>query len=187
MAVRKIIADDILDRGTTVLIASHNLRELEDLCDQVGLLHGGKILFQKELAELQQDFAKIQFAAKPLPDKAAFEQQRFCSKLNQMCIRDRVGSTVTSSSPTVYIAIRMPFWRRQPAIILKSLRSNSFSDDLLEDNVVVVIADCLHFCNEDFFEGEWNALAEQRIECGKLMPVSYTHLVKSYSGAFKRL
>lgn len=34
----------------------------------------GKILFQKELAELQQDFAKIQFAAKPLPDKAAFEQ-----------------------------------------------------------------------------------------------------------------
>lgn len=74
VAVRKIIADDILERGTTVLIASHNLRELEDLCDQVGLLHGGKILFQKELAELQQDFAKIQFAAKPLPDKAAFEQ-----------------------------------------------------------------------------------------------------------------
>ena len=34
----------------------------------MGLLHGGKILFQKELAELQQDFAKIQFAAKPLPD-----------------------------------------------------------------------------------------------------------------------
>ena len=41
VAVRKLISDDVIERGTTVLIASHNLRELEDLCDQVGLLHGG--------------------------------------------------------------------------------------------------------------------------------------------------
>ena len=38
VAVRKLIADDILQRGTTVLIASHNLRELEDMCDEVGLI-----------------------------------------------------------------------------------------------------------------------------------------------------
>lgn len=38
VAVRKLISDDVIERGTTVLIASHNLRELEDLCDQVGLL-----------------------------------------------------------------------------------------------------------------------------------------------------
>lgn len=72
VAVRKIIADDVLSRGTTVLIASHNLRELEDMCDQVGLLHGGKILFQRELSELHQNFARIQFAAKPLPSKEEF-------------------------------------------------------------------------------------------------------------------
>ncbi len=73
VAVRKIIADDILQRGTTVLIASHNLRELEDMCDQVGLLHDGKILFQRELSELRSDFSKIQFAARPLPERSAFE------------------------------------------------------------------------------------------------------------------
>ena len=62
VAVRKLISDDVIERGTTVLIASHNLRELEDLCDQVGLLHGGHILFQRELDQLRCDFAKIQFA-----------------------------------------------------------------------------------------------------------------------------
>lgn len=73
VAVRKIIADDILQRGTTVLIASHNLRELEDMCDQVGLLHDGAILFQRELSELRGGFAKIQFAARPLPERSVFE------------------------------------------------------------------------------------------------------------------
>lgn len=75
VAVRKIIADDIVQRGTTVLIASHNLRELEDMCDHVGLLHGGRILFQRELSELQQGFAKIQFVAKPLPAREEFAKQ----------------------------------------------------------------------------------------------------------------
>ena len=69
VAVRKLIADDILQHGTTVLIASHNLRELEDMCDEVGLLHGGKILFQRELSELRSGFAKVQLIARPLPEQ----------------------------------------------------------------------------------------------------------------------
>ena len=56
------------------MIASHNLRELEDLCDQVGLLHGGHILFQRELDQLRCDFAKIQFAARPLPSREQLAQ-----------------------------------------------------------------------------------------------------------------
>ena len=36
-----------MDVGTTVVIASHNLRELEDICDQIGLLHQGKLVFQR--------------------------------------------------------------------------------------------------------------------------------------------
>ena len=74
VAVRKLISDDVIERGTTVLIASHNLRELEDLCDQVGLLHGGHILFQRELDQLRCDFAKIQFAARPLPSREQLAQ-----------------------------------------------------------------------------------------------------------------
>ena len=75
VAVRKLIADDILQRGTTVLIASHNLRELEDMCDEVGLLHGGKILFQRELSELRSGFAKVQLIARPLLEFYGYMQQ----------------------------------------------------------------------------------------------------------------
>ena len=45
VAVRKLISDDVIERGTTVLIASHNLRELEDICFDVGLLHQGGVRF----------------------------------------------------------------------------------------------------------------------------------------------
>lgn len=64
-AVRKILADDIADRGSTVIITSHNLRELEDLCDYVGLLHQGRILFEKELDELKLGFCKVQVVFQP--------------------------------------------------------------------------------------------------------------------------
>lgn len=61
-AVRKLLSDEISDREMTVVITSHNLRELEDLCDQVGLLHQGKILFQREIDELKLGFCKVQAA-----------------------------------------------------------------------------------------------------------------------------
>ncbi len=66
LALRKIMADDVVQRGMSVLIASHNLRELEDVCDQVGLLHQGHILFQRELNDLKLGFCKVQAAFKPM-------------------------------------------------------------------------------------------------------------------------
>lgn len=67
-ALRKILADDVARRGATVLITSHNLRELEDMCDHVGLMHKGSILFQKELDALKLGFCKVQAAFRPMPD-----------------------------------------------------------------------------------------------------------------------
>lgn len=58
-AVRKILSDEIAGREMTVIITSHNLRELEDLCDQVGLLHQGKILFERDIDELKLGFCKV--------------------------------------------------------------------------------------------------------------------------------
>lgn len=66
LALRKIMADDVMQRGMSVLIASHNLRELEDVCDQVGLLHQGHILFQRELNDLKLGFCKVQAAFRPM-------------------------------------------------------------------------------------------------------------------------
>ena len=57
------------ERGLTPVIASHNLRELEDICDHVGLLHRGGILFSRDLDEMKLGMYKVQcIFASPLPE-----------------------------------------------------------------------------------------------------------------------
>ena len=68
VAVRKLIADEVASRGMSVLIASHNLRELEDFCDHIGILHQGKLLLERELDDLKGEFCKVQAAFKPMVD-----------------------------------------------------------------------------------------------------------------------
>ena len=56
-----ILLGDVSENGTTVLVSSHNLRELEDVCDHVGIIHKGKNLLERSLSELQENIAKVQF------------------------------------------------------------------------------------------------------------------------------
>ena len=58
--VWSIIMNDVVERGTTVLVSSHNLRELEDVCDHVGIMNRGKVLLERSLEELQGGTVKIQ-------------------------------------------------------------------------------------------------------------------------------
>ena len=58
--VKRILMEDIAERGTTVVMASHNLRELEDICDHIALLHKGKLLFQNDLDDMKLSIQKIQ-------------------------------------------------------------------------------------------------------------------------------
>lgn len=60
LMIKKLLAEEMDQRELTVIITSHNLRELEELCDHIGLLHGGKILFEQELGSLKFDFCKVQ-------------------------------------------------------------------------------------------------------------------------------
>lgn len=57
-----IILSQVGEKGTTILISSHNLRELEDVCDHVGIMHQGKLLLERSLCELQSSVSKIQVA-----------------------------------------------------------------------------------------------------------------------------
>lgn len=57
-----IILSDVAEHGTTVLVSSHNLRELEDVCDHVGIMHQGKVMIERSLSELQGSVCKIQVA-----------------------------------------------------------------------------------------------------------------------------
>jgi len=59
-AVKSLFAAEMEDKGMIPIIASHNLRELEDICDHVGLLHKGGILFSKDLDDLKCNIHKIQ-------------------------------------------------------------------------------------------------------------------------------
>ena len=69
-AVKSIFAAEIEDRNMTPVIASHNLRELEDICDHVGLLHKGGILLSKDLDDMKLNIHKIQCV---LPDQTKEE------------------------------------------------------------------------------------------------------------------
>ena len=55
-----ILMGDVAENGTTVLLSSHNLRELEDVCDHVGILHHGELLLERSLSELQDSVSKLQ-------------------------------------------------------------------------------------------------------------------------------
>jgi len=59
-AVKTMFVREIEERGMTPVIASHNLRELEDICEYVGLLHRGGILFEKDLDEMKLNLHKVQ-------------------------------------------------------------------------------------------------------------------------------
>lgn len=59
-AVKSIFVNEITERNMTPIIASHNLRELEDICDHIGLLHKGGILLSKDLYDMKLSIHKIQ-------------------------------------------------------------------------------------------------------------------------------
>ena len=67
--VWSLLMGDVAQRGTTVLVSSHNLRELEDVCDHVGILSKGKVLLQRSLTDLQDNVVKMQvvFDTQELP------------------------------------------------------------------------------------------------------------------------
>ena len=63
--VWSLMMSDVSEYGTTVLVSSHNLRELEDVCDHVGIMSRGKILLERSLSDLQENIVKLQAVWKP--------------------------------------------------------------------------------------------------------------------------
>ena len=63
--VWSLMMSDVSEYGTTVLVSSHNLRELEDVCDHVGIMNKGKVLLERSLSDLQDNIVKLQAVWKP--------------------------------------------------------------------------------------------------------------------------
>lgn len=86
--IKSILANEIDERQFTPIIASHNLRELEDICDHVGLLHRGGVLLSKDLETMKCNIQKVQCA---LPE----EEDKKLEKMFDILQFNRRGKLVT--------------------------------------------------------------------------------------------
>ncbi|WP_226671714.1 ABC transporter ATP-binding protein [Rossellomorea aquimaris] len=62
--VKSVLISEVANRDMTIIISSHNLREVEDICDHIGILHKGKFILEKELDDLKSGIHKVQLAFK---------------------------------------------------------------------------------------------------------------------------
>ena len=88
--VWSLLMADAAERGVTVLVSSHNLRELEDVCDHVGILDHGKLLLERSLSELQENITKVQLALpdeRPLPEGLQFVHETVNGRLRTLILR----------------------------------------------------------------------------------------------------
>lgn len=88
-AVKSLFASEIMNRDFTPVISSHNLRELEDICDSVGLLHRGKLLLTQELDQIKANICKLQCV---IPDP--HREQEMISALHIIRM-ERTGALLT--------------------------------------------------------------------------------------------
>ncbi len=83
--VKSLFAEDVADRGLTPIIASHNLRELEDICDHVGLLHRGGILFSRDLDDISSACTKCS-AFSRIRRRIPWKALTFCTRSTRLAV-----------------------------------------------------------------------------------------------------
>ena len=84
--VWSLILSDVAQHGTTVLISSHNLRELEDICDHVGIMDHGKMLLERSLADMQGTTHKLQIVG-AIPDGLDILHESASGRLKTLIVR----------------------------------------------------------------------------------------------------
>ena len=84
--VMSLILSDVAEHGTTVLISSHNLRELEDVCDHVGIMDHGHMLLEKSLADMQGATHKLQLVGE-IPEGLEILHESASGRLKTLIVR----------------------------------------------------------------------------------------------------
>jgi ABC-2 type transport system ATP-binding protein len=87
--VWSLILSDVAERGATVLVSSHNLRELEDICDHVGIMNRGKMLLERSLADMQGSTVKVQLVG-DIPGGMDILHRTDSGRLTTLVVRDSV-------------------------------------------------------------------------------------------------
>ena len=101
--IMSIILEDVAENGTTVLVSSHNLRELEDICDHVGIMHQGHMMLERSLSALQENMVKIQLVMEqPLPEELRVVHQSCVGRVQTIIARgsaEEVEAILNRCSP----------------------------------------------------------------------------------------
>ncbi len=87
-----VLLSDVEQYGTTVLVSSHNLRELEDVCDHVGIMNHGRMMIERSLSDLQENLVKLQLAypdGGSLPEGLEIVHESATGRLRQLILRGR--------------------------------------------------------------------------------------------------
>ena len=102
--VWSLILSDVAQRQTTVLISSHNLRELEDICDYVGIMDRGRMLLERSLADMQGNIVKLQLVG-DAPEGLQVLHESTSGRLKTLVVRgsaQQVEQTVRAAAPVYY-------------------------------------------------------------------------------------
>ncbi len=102
--VWSLILADVAEYGTTVLISSHNLRELEDICDHVGIMDHGKMLLERSLADMQGSTVKLQIVGQ-VPEMLNILHTSQSGRLTTCIVRgsaDSVTTAVAAANPAYF-------------------------------------------------------------------------------------
>ena len=102
--VMSLILADVAERGTTVLISSHNLRELEDVCDHVGIMDHGHMLLEKSLADMQGTTHKLQMVG-DAPESLEVLHESASGRLRTYIVRgsaSEISDAVAAANPVYY-------------------------------------------------------------------------------------
>ena len=102
--VMSLILADVAERGTTVLISSHNLRELEDVCDHVGIMDHGRMLLEKSLADMQGTTHKLQMVGNA-PACLDILHESTSGRLHTYIVRgsaSEISDAVAAANPVYY-------------------------------------------------------------------------------------
>ncbi len=108
--VWKVILQDVAEREVTVLVSSHNLRELEDVCDHVGIMHRGQVVLEKELDDVKGNIHKIQVAFESgLPEQLrqsiTILHEEKVGKVHMIIARgdsSEIKETISKFNPVIY-------------------------------------------------------------------------------------
>ena len=102
--VMSLILSDVAEHGTTVLISSHNLRELEDVCDHVGIMDHGRMLLERSLADMQGSTVKVQLVG-DAPENLEVLHETASGRLKTLVVRgdaETVSRAVAAANPDYF-------------------------------------------------------------------------------------